>query len=62
MSAPTIRPYQYGQIYDTRYSNRADEIRRDNDTVKIPKVTLYDIDYSIYYHLAFNLKLTLISD
>lgn len=57
MSAPTIRPYQYGQIYDTRYSNRADEIRRDNDTVKIPKVTLYDIDYSIYYHLAFNLKL-----
>lgn len=31
-------------------------MRRDNDIIKIPKVTLYDIDYAIYYHLTEQLK------
>lgn len=26
-------------------------MRRDNDTVKVPKIGLYDIDYAIYYNL-----------
>ena len=31
-------------------------MRRDNDTVKVPKITMYDIDYAIYYHLTENIK------
>jgi len=27
--------------------NRANEVRRDNDTIKTPKVTIYDVDYAI---------------
>jgi len=46
---PDIRPYEQGRISDT---NRADQIRRDDDTVKVPKITLYDIDYAIHYHIA----------
>lgn len=50
-----IPPYQDGSSVQT--SPRSGEIRRDNDTVKIPKITLYDIDYSIFYHLQENIKL-----
>lgn len=47
-------PYQEG--ISGNYTNRAQEMRRDNDIIKIPKVTLYDIDYAIYYHLTEQLK------
>lgn len=47
---PIIRPYEQGRISDA--PNRADQMRRDNDTVKVPKITPYDIDYAIYYHLS----------
>lgn len=47
---PDIRPYEQGRISDA--PNRADQIRRDDDTVKVPKITLYDIDYAIHYHIA----------
>lgn len=57
---PTIRPYQVGQIIDK--GSRADDIRRDNDTVTVPKVTLYDIDYAVYYHLTENAKLRIIEN
>lgn len=50
-----IPPYQEG--YQTGPLNRADQIRRDNDTVVTPKVTLYDVDYAILYHLGQNMKL-----
>lgn len=51
----TIRPYQDGA--SSGAIQREQEIRRDNDTVKIPKVTLFDIDYAIFYHLTEVLKL-----
>lgn len=31
-------------------------MRRDNDTVKVSKIGLYDIDYAIFYHLQNNWK------
>lgn len=31
--------------------NRAEDIRRDNDTFVVPSITIYDIDYAIYYFL-----------
>lgn len=52
---PQILPYQDGS--SAGEIDRSSQIRRDNDTVKIPKITLYDIDYSIYFHLSENLKL-----
>lgn len=51
---PLTRPYQIGRSTDL--DNRAQQIRRDNDTVKVSKITPYDIDYAIYYHLAENVK------
>lgn len=34
-----------------RSRNRAEDIRRDNDTFVVPSITIYDIDYAIYYFL-----------
>tara|TARA_R110000822_G_scaffold128195_21_gene263945 strand:- start:1774 stop:2658 length:885 start_codon:yes stop_codon:yes gene_type:complete len=48
--------------FETGNANRANELRRDNDTVKTPKITLYDIDYSILYHLAHNMKLKIVEN
>lgn len=52
---PQILPYQDGS--SAGYIDRAQEMRRDNDIVKVPKITLYDIDYAIYYHLTEALKI-----
>lgn len=49
MANPEIYPYQDGRT-STSF-NRETQMRRDNDTVKLPKIGLYDIDYGIYYHL-----------
>lgn len=54
MAKPNIRPYQEGNYqYPT---DRSAVIRRDNDTIVIPEITLFDIDYAIYYHLTQNVK------
>lgn len=52
---PTTRPYQQGRLGGEQ--ERSAQQRRDNDIVTVPKVTLYDIDYAIYYHLVENMKL-----
>lgn len=36
---------------DTRDRNRALDVRRDNDTFKVPSINLYDIDYAILWFL-----------
>jgi hypothetical protein len=46
---PNTLPYQDGRGASS--IARETSMRRDNDIVKVPKVTLYDIDYSIYYYL-----------
>jgi hypothetical protein len=47
---PQIFPYQEGSIESP--ISRAGEMRRDNDLVKVPKITLYDIDYSVFFQLS----------
>lgn len=47
---PQIRPYQQGSTESP--ISRAGEMRRDNDLVKVPKITLYDIDYSVFFQLS----------
>lgn len=54
------RPYQQGRTGGE--TDRATQLRRDNDIVTVPKVTLYDIDFAIYFHLTENLKLSVISN
>lgn len=51
---PDVRTYEQGTISPP--INRADQIRRDNDTVKVPKITLYDIDYAIFWHISENVQ------
>ncbi len=58
----SIRPYEVGQSYYSSEGNLANDMRRDNDTVKVPKITLYDVDYSIFYHLSENFKPQLIEN
>ena len=36
---------------DDQILNRANEIRRDDDVVKTPKRTVYDIDYAIKWFI-----------
>lgn len=52
----SIRPYQTGKSYYSSEGNRALDTRRDKDTVKVPVIGLFDIDYSVYYHLNDNWK------
>jgi hypothetical protein len=52
-----VRPFEEGEAYYSSEQNRAYDTRRDNDTVKVPKVGLYDVDYSVFYHLTENVKL-----
>lgn len=47
---PSIPPYQQGS--SEAPINRAGEVRRDNDLVKVPKITLYDIDYAVFFQLS----------
>lgn len=58
---PIIAPYMDGRTTDSN-ADRSSQMRRDNDTVKVPKISLYDIDYSIFYHLSEVLKPTVIEN
>lgn len=55
-----IRPYQQGRTGGT--IDRSTQMRRDTDEVVVPKITLYDIDFAVYYHLANNLNLFVIEN
>lgn len=50
MNRFTTNPYQDGRTVNSS-AGRADQMRRDNDIVKVPKIGLYDIDFGIFYHL-----------
>lgn len=49
MANQQIYPYQDGRT--TTSISRDSQMRRDNDTVKVSKIGLYDIDFAIFYHL-----------
>lgn len=55
---PEIRPYQDGRTGGGTI-DRSRQMRRDNDEVTVPKVTLYDVDYAVYFHLMENVKLSI---
>jgi hypothetical protein len=42
--------------------NRADQIRRDTDSIKTPACTIYDVDYAIMSYLRDIIKPTVIED
>ena len=42
--------------------NRANEVRRDTDTIKTPACTIYDVDYAIISYLRDVIKPTVIED
>ena len=50
-----ILPFEAGHI--TPNTSRAADVRRDTDLVKLPKVTLYDIDYAVLWHINKNMAL-----
>lgn len=52
---PRIAAFQDGRSVDSN-SNRAEQMDRRSDVVKVPKVTLFDHDYAIFYHLQENWK------
>ena len=46
---------------DTSF-NRADEVRRDTDSIKTPSCTIYDVDYAIISYIRDIIKPTVIED
>jgi len=49
MAKLEIPSYEQGRT--TVSHDRATSMRRDNDTVKVPKIGLFDIDFGIFHHL-----------
>ena len=45
-----------------RKINRAEQTRRDNDTVKIPKCSIYDVDYAILSYIREVIRPQVIED
>jgi hypothetical protein len=41
----------YSSFTDNIKTSRADDVRRDNDTIKTPKCTIYDVDYAIISYI-----------
>jgi len=55
MSKPLLNRTLSSTSLDPKIS-RATEIRRDTDTIKTPKVGLYDIDYAIYWFIRERIR------
>lgn len=51
---PLIRPYQIGREV---VPSRVKQTKRTEDTFKIPKVSVYDVDYAILWHLQDQLRI-----
>ena len=41
----------YSSAGEDQKINRADQVRRDTDTIKTPTCTIYDVDYAIISYL-----------
>jgi len=55
MAKSTINPTVYNQLYRNQV-NRAEQIREDNDYIKVPEITIYDVDYAILHYLRNSIK------
>jgi hypothetical protein len=52
----------YSTFSNDEQFNRANEVRRDNDTIKTPACTIYDVDFAIMSYLRDIIKPTIIED
>jgi hypothetical protein len=52
----------YSSFSKNETVNRANEVRRDTDTIKTPSCTIYDVDYAIISYLRDVIKPTVIED
>ena len=52
----------YSSFSENESINRANEVRRDTDTIKTPACTIYDVDYAIMSYLRDVVKPTIIED
>ncbi len=41
----------YSSFNNDKRINRANEVRRDNDTIKTPTCTIYDVDYAVMSYI-----------
>ena len=46
MAKSTINPTVYNQLYRNQV-NRGEQTREDDDYIKIPEITIYDVDYAM---------------
>lgn len=61
MSKPELNK-TYSTFTRNQVINRSTEIRRDNDTIKTPKCTIYDVDNAIISYLTDILQLQIIEN
>ena len=52
----------YSTFSENQQINRANEVRRDTDSIKTPSCTIYDVDYAIMSYLRDVVKPTVIED
>lgn len=61
MSKPKLNK-TYSTFTRNQEVNRSEEIRRDNDTIRTPKCTIYDVDNAIISYLTDILQLQIIEN
>ena len=52
----------YNTFANNKIANRAEQVRRDNDIIKTPSVTIYDCDHAVISYLQDVVKPTLIEN
>jgi hypothetical protein len=61
MSKPQLNK-TYSTFTRNHEVNRSEEIRRDNDTIKTPKCTIYDVDNAIVSYLSDIIQLQIVEN
>ena len=56
MAKSTINPTVYNQLYRNQV-NRGEQTREDDDYIKIPEITIYDVDYSILQYIRNSINI-----
>lgn len=51
---PSVKPYEIGR---EAQANRVYQTKRTEDTFKLPKIAIYDVDYAVLYHLQQQLRI-----
>lgn len=51
---PPLKPYEIGRTIE---ASRGFQTDRSNDTFKIPKISIYDVDYAMLWHMQEQLRI-----